>query len=463
MELERRRLLRQIAGLGAGAAIAGCVGVQESEQNTDNGGSGDGSDGENGGDGSTPTATATAAAEATETPQGTDSGTPTGETDQYSLVEPDMAEGITGSVWHARNKASTQKFDTTVEGFNGDYNPNVDSSKIADLRKKTTTAIPSGRGPHVFEWVHDWGGEYWNRGFLSDQSDNLRVSKDMFTGAGQRAMQFDGKVIGLPRSAECPSLIYNTDIVDEPPETLEEMKAIMEEYHDPSSGQYGLSHPVNTYFISGWVQAFGGTIYDGESDSLGHTDEETLKGFRLVKEDLWPYMPKDPKYGPQAAAFSSGSAAFAVNGPWFLSTLDEKGVNYEVATFPSPESGTARPYTGVKMFYFTKRMDEEPEKGKAARQYAEWYVSNEDKLESLAQSQGFIPVHKDVVEKGDLPSHVKAFAQQVNDGTPMPSTPHMNAVWAPTKNNFLTYLQGNAELESAMQSAEKKIKSSWNS
>ena len=450
MDIDRRKLLRQIAGLGGAAAIAGCLGVQES------------------GGGSTPTdtetttqeMTATATATATETT--TEAGTETTTvTDEYSLVEPDMESGVTGTVWHARNKASTQKFEETISGFKGEYAPEVESSKIADLRKKTTTTVPAGRGPHVFEWVHDWGGEYWQRGFLSDQSGNLRVPREMFTGAGQRAMQFRDKTIGLPRSAESPTLVYNEDKVSTPPETLSEMVSMMEDHHDPDNGQYGLAHPIDTYFISAWAQAFGGFIYDGESDELGHTATDTLKGFRVIKENLWPYMPKDPGYNPQAAAFSSGSAAFAVNGPWYLSTLDEKGVNYGVTTMPEVEGNSPRPFTGVKMFYFAKRMDAEPEKGKAARQFAEWYVSNEEKLLSLAKTQGFIPVHRDVAKKDDLPSHVKAFADQVNSGVPMPSTPHMNAVWSPTASAFLKYLKGNAELEPAMQTAEKEIRNSW--
>ncbi len=55
---------------------------------------------------------------------------------------------------------------------------------------------------------------------------------DQFTDAAASAVQFDDAVVGLPHSAETVTLIYNTDIVDEAPETIDDMVSAMESYHD---------------------------------------------------------------------------------------------------------------------------------------------------------------------------------------------------------------------------------------
>ncbi len=79
-------------------------------------------------------------------------------------------------------------------------------------------------------------GDYYQREFVVDQSDELSVSLDQFTDAAASAVQFDDAVVGLPHSAETVTLIYNTDIVDEAPETIADMVSAMESYHDPNTG-----------------------------------------------------------------------------------------------------------------------------------------------------------------------------------------------------------------------------------
>ncbi|MFC7098894.1 extracellular solute-binding protein [Halobaculum marinum] len=432
MTMDRRTLLRNLGVAGTIGATAGCVGVQEQSTETQSGGN-SGSSGSDGSDGSDDESTATSTG-------------PAGEAE----------------VWYTLAKAERPGRESVIETFNSESRHTITGSNISDMVKKTTSAIPVGEGPESFEWAHDKVGGYYQQGFLTDMSDQVDVDLGQFTSAAAEAVQYKGNVVGLPRSAETVGLVYNTDIVDEAPETVSEMVSVMEEFHDPDNGKYGMGYPVNAYFVSAWLQAFGGHYLDISADEpLGVNSDETVQGLQFLLDNFKPYMPKDPSYGPQAAAFADGNAAFAINGPWYLATLNEKGVNYEVAPLPSVEGGSPTPYTGIKVWYFAKKMREDDAATVAAKDFAEWFVTNEDHLLTLAQEQGHIPVLSSLVGSDELPDTVAAFSQAVEQGTPMPSDPKMAAVWPAIETAILESFNGNTDPQAALDTAAEEIRSNW--
>ncbi|USZ67533.1 substrate-binding domain-containing protein [Halorussus salilacus] len=429
MTMDRRTILKNLGVAGAVGALAGCASVQE-----DNSSDSSGDDTTDGSDGS-------------------DSSDESEESDPSG----------TGTVWYSLSEAEKERRESTIEEFVEETGYDVNNSDISDMQKKTTSAIPAGEGPHTFEWAHDWVGDYTQREFVVDQSDQVEVDLDQFTEAAADAVQFDGKLVGLPHDSETVALVYNTDIVDEAPETVSDMVSVMEEHHDPDNDQYGLGYPFNDpYFLSPWLQAFDGYLFDVEADDqLGVAKEETIRGAEFAVENFAPYMPNDPKYEPQASAFAEGNAAFAINGPWYLSTLNDNDINYEVAKLPTPEGGDPTPYTGITMWYFATGMEDGGDDAQAAREFIEWYVTNEDLMLQNAEDQGAIPVLTELVEGDDLPDSVQGFSAAVQQGVPMPSDPKMNEVWDPVKNALTKLFNGDAEPEPAMNQAAEEIRSNW--
>lgn len=431
MTVNRRTVIKSVGGSSALVPLAGCVNVSENTE-TSSGESGNGGSGND------------------ESGEQTDAETPT--------VEPGVA-----AFWHGRTGADKAALEDDVASFNGSSRHSVEAAKISDIQAKTTSAIPAGDGPHLFGWAHDLAGDYWERGFLSDQSGTLDVDLDStYTGAGVSASRWDGKLIGLPYAAETVGLVYNRDVVDEPPSTLADMKAIMEEHHDPANNTYGLSYPVNPYFVSAWAHAFGGYYYDAEADSLGLTDQETIRGLRVVIEDLFPFSPDDPGYDPQAAVFADGNAPLAINGPWFVGTASENGIDAGVTRLPTVGGSQPSPYTGVKLFYFAKEMDDgSAADAAAARAWAEWYTTDREVLLNNAEVSGFIPVHQDVARSDELGETTRGFAASIDTGRPMPAHPKMNQVWTPVGNAVTRALNGDQSLADAMGQAESEIRSEW--
>lgn len=435
MTVNRRTVIKSVGASGTIVALAGCINVSENTETPDeSGGNGNGSDG-NGSD-----------------DDQTDEDTPT--------PEPGVA-----TFWHARSGEDKSYLESDLETFNDESHHSVKIAKISDLEAKTTSAIPAGDGPHLFEWAHDWVGDYLERGFLADQSGELDVDlESTYTGAGVDAITFDGGVYGLPYAAETVGLVYNKDMVDQPPETFEEMQGIMEDHHDPASNQYGLSYPIDAYFISAWAHAFGGYYYDAEKDELGLTKEETKRGLQLVIDELFPYSPDDHGYDAQAAVFVDGNAPLAINGPWYIGSAADQGIDVGVAKLPTVEGSQPSPYTGVQMFYFAKKMaDGSAADADAARRFAEWYTTSEDVLLNNAQKSGFIPVHQEVAASDELGANTQGFAASIDTGRPMPAHPHMNQVWVPFQDGFIRALNGDQSLDDAMEQAASEIRSEWES
>lgn len=417
MRIDRRGLLGRFGGVGATLSLAGCINIQRR-----------------------------------------------GSTKRSGSTDDDSDSGGTATTWYSLREAEVPVRERVIGSFNDRSNHTINGTDIADLHKKTTTAVPTGQGPHSFEWAHDWVGAYYQRGFVVDQRERIDVRLDTFTETAATAVQFDGAVVGLPHTAETVALLYNTEIVDRAPKTVGDMVAVMEQYHDPTKNQYGLSYPFDPYFASAWLQAFGGHYFDAsEGDPLGIDNESTIRGLQFALDTFAPYMPNDPTYEPQAAAFAEGNAAFAINGPWYLTTLTEKKVPYAVTTLPTPsaEGGTPTPYTGITMWYFTNAMKNDGPDTTAMRTFIEWYVTNEQHLLQLAKTQGAIPVLAGLVGSKSLPPAVQAFSRSVEMGTPMPTHPNMNEVWSPMKTALTRAFNGDVSAAVALNEAATSIRSNW--
>ena len=422
MNEKRRTLLKAVGGSTALAGLAGCIST-----------GGDGSDGSGGSDGS----------------DGSDGS----------------GGGDTGSarLWVDLSDAEDEAISEYIDQYESDTGDTINKEAPGgELDQQLETAIPAGDGPDSWVWAHDWVGRFAVRedpSFLYDASDDVDVSLDSYTQAAREAAQFDGSLYGLPFASETVALFYNEDMVDEPPETFEEMVSVMDEYHDPENGEYGLSYPVtDPYFVSGFIQAYGGNIFDEQSREVGVDSDACKRGMDAL-ETLSQYVPADPGYESQIVAFADGLAPFAINGPWELGNLDGAVENLGVTTLPTVDGNHPRSYSGIQLFYFSSMLaDADQSRVDAATGLAEWYTTNEEVIQTNAAEQGYIPVLTDVVGNDDLSSEVKAFAQQVDHGVPIPTHPDMNSVWTPVTDALERVFNDEQDSDAALDQAASEIR-----
>jgi arabinogalactan oligomer/maltooligosaccharide transport system substrate-binding protein len=296
--------------------------------------------------------------------------------------------------------------------------------------------------------------------YVADQSEHLRVDACQYTDVAWEAAQYRGQTVGLPISGETVGLYYNEAIVDEPPETLAEMQAVMDEYQDPDSDRYGLEIHLDPYYVSGFAQAYGGEIYDEEADELGLRSDAVERGLRVFFEELGPYAVISDYKTPEP--FDNGNVAFAIDGPWRLFTLSESDVEWGMTTFPTlPDGGEMRPYVGVELLVFSARVAEDPTDGAVARQFAEWYTTNTDRLRRLAETARYAPVLAELVGDSALPEPMRVFSEQCKRGYPMPTGPKMDKVWGPFGDILEPIYEDEMALTAALETAEERIREEW--
>lgn len=413
MPMDRRSVLKGASGIAAASALSGCLGFL--------GGGGGGSD------------------------------EPKGDS----------------MIWHALAPGEQKTFESNLETFNNENSEGykVIAEETSDLQSRVETQLASNDGPEMYRWAHDWVGSHYNRDFLYDASDDISINlEDHFTQAAVQACTIDGATVGLPIAGQCPTLLYNKDMVDSAPSTFSEFESIMEEHYDPTSGKYGIGHPVDAYFVSAWLHAYGGFYFrtnDSGEAELGHKLEETHKGMKLFRDRVWPYMAEDTAYDPQTQSFSNGNAPFVIDGPWAISDYEDKGINVGVAPFPDLDGdATPRPYTGVDLWYFSTLMGEDETRRDASISFAEWHTTNKDLHLTLAEKHSFIPVLNSI-STDELGEKVSGFQASFSSGIAMPNSQKMNGVWGPTEDAINAVLLEDADIATAFSDAEKNIRSNW--
>lgn len=440
-EQPSRRQVLLGSGTALSAALAGCPGDSDSPTPEP-----------------TPTETATPPPETVSTPPPTTT-TPCPD----GPLEPESEPG-SFRLTHARRTEGRATLDETAAVFEERYDHDVAPYHFpGSFTAHLASVFPGGEGPLLFQWPHDIAGSYWARDYLVDRSDELRVDPCRYLDAAWAAANFEGRTVGLPFAGETVALAYNKAIVDEPPDTLAEMQTVMEASHDPEGGQYGFTMPLNPYYVTWLAQAYESVVYDGQTDTLGVASDGVERGLRILLEDLGPYMPDKPANDPQTEPFLDGNAAFTVDGSWQLSHWRAADVEVGVTTLPAlPDGGTPRPYTGITLLYFGRRPNAYPENATAAREFAEWYTTSEERLLALTRETGAVPVLADLTGDQRLPPGVRAFSEQLRTGYPMPADRRMNHVWGPFGDAVVTaYTSEDPDLPALLSAAEDEIRQRW--
>ncbi len=366
-------------------------------------------------------------------------------------------------IWHNMQPNELQVFQSIAEEYMAMCpNVNIKFEQKPNLEDALKAAIPAGQGSDLFIWAHDWIGKFAEAGLL-EPIDNYvtdNVLKD-FASMAVEAIQYKGHYYAMPFAAETVALIYNKDMVKEPPKTFDEMKAIMEKYNDPNNGKYGIAWPINAYFISAIAQAFGGYYFNDKTEQPGLDNAKTIEGFEFFFKNIWPYMAPTGDYNSQQSLFLEKKAPMMVNGPWSIASVKKAGINFGVTPLPpitmNGKSYWPRPYGGVKLFYFAKGIKNK----EAAWKFVKWFTTTPDVIKQLALQLGYIPVLKPVLNDTEIKNNpvIYGFGQAVQHAYLMPKSPKMGAVWGGVGDAINEILKNpeNADIPAILKKYQEEI------
>lgn len=267
--------------------------------------------------------------------------------------------------------------------------------------------------------------------------------------------KYKDKVYAIPyKVGNCLVLVYNKDLMPEPPKTLDELVQKAKEL-TKAPNQYGLVYDmVEPYFVSPFFLGNGGKIFDENGGLLVNSDA-AKKAFQLIYD--WKFTDKiTPAEGNTDVAnalFLEGKAAMSINGPWFFNQAKDAGINYGIAVLPE-----AVPFADAKVLMVNPNV-KDPAKLAAINKFLA-YINSKDNQLLLAQVSTEIPTNleakKDpyVTENEEL----KGVAEAVAAGIPQPSRPEMRQVWDTWRTVQAQVLSGKLEPEEAPAVWESECK-----
>lgn len=251
------------------------------------------------------------------------------------------------------------------------------------LEEKFPQVAATGDGPDIIFWAHDRFGGYAQSGLLAEITPDKAFQDKLYPFTWD-AVRYNGKPIAYPIAVEALSLIYNKDLVPNPPKTWEEIPALDKELKakGKSALMFNLQEP---YFTWPLIAADGGYAFKFENGKYDvkdvGVDSAGAKAGLTFLVDLIKnkHMNADTDYSIAEAAFNKGETAMTINGPWAWSNIDKSKVNYGVTLLPTFKGKPSKPFVGV----LSAGINAASPNKELAKEFLENYLMTDQGLEAV--------------------------------------------------------------------------------
>lgn len=329
-----------------------------------------------------------------------------------------------------------------------------------DMREQIVTQAPAGQGPDIFIGAHDWVGEMVANGIAAPI--DLGGAAANLTEPSLNALTVDGTLYALPYAAENVTLYYNTELVDAPPATVEELTAACDALGDAIENCWGITGggtAADAYHNFSFISAGGGYIFGFSPQTgfdvadVGLDSEGAIAGVEALSTLVADgYIdPLDDDAAIQL--FIDGVQPFYMSGPWQINTLNESGMPWSAAPLPTLNGNVMAPFIGVRGFYISQ-FGANPA---IAQEFLLNFIATDETMLALHQADPRGPTWTPTLNAiGDDPVF-SAFGASGANGQFMPNVPEMGSVWGPLGDQLLAVRQGSADAATAMTQAAEQV------
>ena len=327
------------------------------------------------------------------------------------------------------------------------YKINVLQVPFNDIYNKYRTDVAAGGGPDMFVAPNDSLGADARAGLLADITTLASGKLDAYSKAAVEGMSVGGKLYGVPESLKAVEFWYNKSMLQNPPKTTDELKALM------AGGTPGVIS-FSCYHYWGFYSAFGGKVFDDKfnfvtDQGTGMVDAMTYLNdlYQIAKTNGWAKTDSDG-----LAPFQEGKVAFNTNGNWAMGDYKKAlGDKLAVAPLPAGPSGVATPLLGVDGYYINPNS-----KNQAAALEVALYLTGKAAETTMMNDAAHIPARTDVTVTDPL---LKSFLDAVNTGnTVRPQDAQLDKYWANFCGSDQIFEKGTAPadwIKSATEGAKK--------
>ncbi|WP_202079069.1 sugar ABC transporter substrate-binding protein [Caldalkalibacillus salinus] len=350
-----------------------------------------------------------------------------------------------------------------AEAFEAEYGIPVTVEEVGqeDAPERLATDGPSGLAADVFPSTHDRIGRAISAGLVIENFWPEEY-EEAFVDAAIEATTFDGMLYGYPNRIETYALFYNNDLVEQAPETMDDLFEIASNINDESDKYGFMMEPGNFYFNYAFFGGYGGYVFgDGNTDvsDIGLNNEGAVEAVELIERMRHELLPafalEDITYDVKTALFENGDLALDINGPWAVEGYKSAGVDFSVAPLPVLDNGdNPTSFSGTSGFY-VNAYTEYPNAASLLAQF----ITNEENLLRQFEVAGHLPPREVLIDDEAIQSnpYAVAFLEQVGHAVPMPNIPEMPLVWDPMEAAVANVWNDGSDPQEALDKAVNTI------
>ncbi|BDR36201.1 maltose ABC transporter substrate-binding protein [Photobacterium damselae subsp. damselae] len=342
--------------------------------------------------------------------------------------------------------------------FEADTGVKVTVAHPDALEEKFPQMASTGDGPDIIFWAHDRFGGYAQAGLLAEVKPT-EAFKNKFTDFTWDAVSYNGKYIGYPVAVESLSLIYNKDLVPNPPKNWEEMAALDKELQKKGKRaiMWNLQEPFFTWPVlaadGGYAFKFTPNGYDAKN--VGVNNEGAKRAMTFMKQMVDNgVIAADVDYAIAESGFNKGDVAMTINGPWSWANIDKAGINYGVTVLPKLSGNPSKPFVGV----LTAGISTASPNQDLAVEFLENYLLTDEGLATVNKDVPLGAVALKSYQKTlSKDSRIAATMDNALNGEVMPNIPQMAAFWYAEKAAIGNVLTGRQSVDDALNTVAERM------
>ncbi|MGI2798843.1 maltose/maltodextrin ABC transporter substrate-binding protein MalE [Photobacterium damselae subsp. damselae] len=342
--------------------------------------------------------------------------------------------------------------------FEADTGVKVTVAHPDALEEKFPQMASTGDGPDIIFWAHDRFGGYAQAGLLAEVKPT-EAFKNKFTDFTWDAVSYNGKYIGYPVAVESLSLIYNKDLVPNPPKHWEEMAALDKELQKKGKRaiMWNLQEPFFTWPVlaadGGYAFKFTPNGYDAKNVGVNNDGAKRAMTFMKQMVDNG-VIAADVDYAIAESGFNKGDVAMTINGPWSWANIDKAGVNYGVTVLPKLSGNPSKPFVGV----LTAGISTASPNQDLAVEFLENYLLTDEGLATVNKDVPLGAVALKSYQKTlSKDSRIAATMDNALNGEVMPNIPQMAAFWYAEKAAIGNVLTGRQSVDDALNTVAERM------
>ncbi len=359
-------------------------------------------------------------------------------------------------LWTTETDSALEHVRSLTEDY-ASLHPNV-SFEVIDkdgeaLHEDALAAEFDDAAPDLFWAVNDHTVSFVGSGMLMPIDGLFEL--DRYLDSALEAVRVDAQTWGLPISSGGHlMLIYNKDLIEEPPETTDELIEIGQQL--TSGDRYALVYDqTDPLWLVPWLSGFRGRVFaeDGTTPTL-NTEEivDTLQFLYDIRAET-PIVPGESNYEGAHLLFDRGRAAMIINGDWSLEGYRARfGDRLGVARIPrvSATGEWPRPYISGTYLMFPIHLQEDQAKLDAVTDFAQ-FVTNVENQALLVTELNRLPTLREALEAPPLASDplLRGSAAQMVVGRPAPTVDEMRCNWEAMRREMQAVLAGNKDPQQA--------------